>query len=87
MSEQRERETPRTYVSVSTTQRDGKRRWRVIHQGMPLCADRNTALEAFRVYEEFMLREVTSRSMGTKTFDVAPLWDGDRAEWDQLCKM
>jgi hypothetical protein len=65
---------PATYVSVAKSSVTGTRRWRVIHRGQPLCADRDTAIEALHVYKEFIGRKAS----------IAPLWDGDRAAWDQL---
>ena len=64
---------PATYVSVSTSSATSTRRWRVIHRGQPLCADRDTAIEALQVYDDFA---------GRKT--AVPLWDADRAAWDEL---
>ena len=43
---------PVTYVSVSTSTVTRKRKWRVIHRGLPTCADRDTAIEAIELYEE-----------------------------------
>ena len=69
--------TPSTFISVHTSTVTKRRTWRVIHRGIPLCADRESALEAMRVYEEFVGKEETN----------IPLWDGDRGEWDTLCTL
>lgn len=65
---------PATYVSVSMSTVTRHRMWRVIHRGMPVCADKASMGEALAVYEEF-----TSTRENT-----IPLWDGDRAEWDTI---
>ena len=63
---------PKSYISVSTVR--GRRLWRVIHQGMPTCADRDTADQAMRLYEE----------LTSQTAVGAPLWDGDTSEWKTI---
>ena len=67
---------PVTYVSVSTSTVTRKRKWRVIHRGLPTCADRDTAIEAIELYEE---------AIGCKV-NAIPLWDGDCGEWTHLIK-
>lgn len=54
---------PQTYLSIS------ENAYRIIHQGMPLCADKRTAAEAMAV----------ARFYKCNLPDVA--WNGDRAEW------
>jgi hypothetical protein len=63
-----------TYISVRASTVTKRRVWRVIHRGIPLCADRDSALEALHVYEEFV----------HKKENHVPLWDGDRGGWDTL---
>ena len=65
-------DTPRTYVSNS------EGRWRVIHNGMPLCADTDKAVRALDVYGEFV---------GEPAIQAAPLYNGDRDVWDQLVRL
>jgi predicted amidohydrolase len=61
-----ERETPPAYLSTS------EGHWRVISQGMPICADKATPAEALTAAQN--LRVI-----------VAPVaWNGDRAEWVSL---
>ena len=64
---------PDTYLSVSTSERDGKRYWRLIHKGMPMCPDSlepGRAVAAFRFFFRY--------SVPPETVD---LWDGDLAGW------
>ena len=70
---------PPTYVSVSTSSVTHTRKWRVIHHGTPLCADRQTAEEALEVYKAFILSKPAQRMPM-----AIPLWDGDSATWDTL---
>lgn len=69
--EQRRREaeaTPPAYLSHSA----GK--WRVIVQGLPLCADKATAAEA-------------TAAAQTQKVKLAPVyWDGDSATWKSIEK-
>ena len=67
----------KTYVSVRTSTVTKRRVWCVIHRSTPLCADRESALEAVQVYEEFVGKKETN----------IPLWDGDRGGWDTLCTL
>jgi len=61
-----ERETPPAYLSTS------EGHWRVISQGLPVCADKKTPAEALTAAQN--LRVI-----------VAPVaWNGDRAEWVHL---
>ena len=61
-----ERETPPAYLSIS------EGRYRVISQGMPICADKATPAEALTAAQN--LRVI-----------VAPVaWNGDRGEWVSL---
>jgi hypothetical protein len=67
--EQRQREAqaiPPAYLSHSAGQ------WRVIVQGLPICADKKTSIEAVRAAEHLKVK-------------IAPVcWNGDRAEWVSL---
>jgi hypothetical protein len=61
-----ERETPPAYLSTS------EGRWRVISQGLPVCADKKTPAEALTAAKH-------------QRVIVAPVaWNGDRAEWVHL---
>jgi hypothetical protein len=61
-----ERETPPAYLSTS------EGHWRVISQGLPVCADKKTPAEALTAAQN--LRVI-----------VAPVaWNGDRAQWVHL---
>jgi hypothetical protein len=61
-----ERETPPAYLSTS------EGHWRVISQGLPVCADKKTSIEAMRAAEHLKVK-------------IAPVcWNGDRAEWVSL---
>jgi hypothetical protein len=61
-----ERETPPAYLSIS------EGRYRVISQGMPICADKPTPAEALTAAKH-------------QRVIVAPVaWNGDRAEWVHL---
>jgi hypothetical protein len=61
-----ERETPPAYLSTSAGL------WRVISQGLPVCADKKTSIEAIRAAEHLKVK-------------IAPVcWNGDRAEWVSL---
>ncbi len=62
-------EEPKTYLSMSTSTIDGKARYRVIHQAMPISADKTTPEEALRAAEQFRV----------KVSDT--IWDGDRGRW------
>ena len=62
---------PRTYVSTS------EGRWRVIHDGVPVCADVSKASLALDIYGAFV---------GQPAIQAAPLYDGDRDAWDQLVR-
>jgi len=61
-----ERETPPAYLSIS------EGRYRVISQGLPICADKPTPAEALTAAKH-------------QRVIVAPVaWNGDRAEWVHL---
>jgi len=61
-----ERETPPAYLSIS------EGRYRVISQGVPICADKPTPAEALTAAQHLRV-------------SVAPVaWNGDRAEWVHL---
>lgn len=61
-----ERETPPAYLSTS----EGF--WRVISQGLPICADKKTPAEALTAAEHLKVK-------------IAPAaWNGDRAQWVSL---
>lgn len=63
---EKEEATPPAYLSIS------EGRYRVISQGMPVCADKATPAEALTAAQN--LRVI-----------VAPVaWNGDRAEWVSL---
>jgi predicted amidohydrolase len=63
---EKEEATPPAYLSIS------EGRYRVISQGMPVCADKATPAEALTAAQN--LRVI-----------VAPVaWNGDRAEWVRL---
>ena len=63
---QKEEATPPAFLSIS------EGRYRVISQGMPICADKLTPREALKAAQD--LRVI-----------VAPVaWNGDRAEWVHL---
>lgn len=59
----KEQATPPAYLSTSAGL------WRVISQGLPICADKKTSIEAIRAAEHLKVK-------------IAPVaWNGDRAEW------
>jgi hypothetical protein len=63
---EKEEATPPAYLSIS------EGRYRVISQGMPICADKATPADALTAAQS--LRVI-----------VAPVaWNGDRAEWVHL---
>jgi predicted amidohydrolase len=63
---EKEEATPPAYLSIS------EGRYRVISQGMPICADKATPAEALTAAQN--LRVI-----------VAPVaWNGDRAQWVHL---
>ena len=61
-----EQATPPAYLSTSAGL------WRVISQGLPVCADKKTSIEAVRAAEHLKVK-------------IAPVcWNGDRGEWVSL---
>jgi hypothetical protein len=63
---EKEEATPPAYLSIS------EGRYRVISQGMPVCADKATPAEALTAAQNLRVK-------------IAPVcWNGDRAEWVSL---
>ncbi len=62
---------PKTYLSYS----GGK--WRVIHLGLPLCADQLSREEAMKAISRYR------DAPGLKLDATAAVWNGDRGEWVQ----
>jgi hypothetical protein len=61
-----EKEIPSVYLSTS------EGRWRVIYQGLPVCADKKTPTEALAAAKH------------QRVIVASIAWNGDRGEWVHL---
>ena len=53
-------DTPTTYLSCSA---EGARmKWRVIHQGLPICADKDSFYEAAAAFNQMVIAAVRNRT-------------------------
>ena len=76
--------TPKEYLSVSTfTDLDGgqEQRWRMIVQGLPICADKTTRCEVHRVWCDYWEAKGHPSTNGHDYGPIAAVWDGDKGEF------